>query len=130
MSVTASSVTVKVPATIANMGPGFDSFGMAVALHNQFTFTLSEKDELVLNESQQAHPELLAMARDVSNNASGQLLWQALDTVYKTCGQKRPAIAISMQCRVPMSRGLGSSSTAIVGALLAANVFCNKALSE
>jgi homoserine kinase len=130
MSVTASSVTVKVPATIANMGPGFDSFGMAVALYNQFTFTLSEKDELLLNESQQAHPDLVAMAQEVASNASKQLLWQALDTVYTACGQARPPITISMLCKVPMSRGLGSSSTAIIAALLAANAFCNKALSE
>jgi len=130
MSVTSPSVTVKVPATIANMGPGFDSFGMAVALHNQFIFTLSEKDILVLNESQRTHSEFVTMAQDVSNNSSNQLLWQALDTVYKSCGQKRPPIAISMQCKVPMSRGLGSSSTAIIGALLAANAFCNQALSE
>jgi len=130
MSITPDSVTVKVPATIANMGPGFDSFGMAVALHNQFTFALSTKDELILNDSQQAHPELVAMARDVSNNSSNQLLWQALDTVYNACGQTRPPIAISMQCKVPMSRGLGSSSTAIIAALVAANSFCNTALSQ
>jgi homoserine kinase len=126
----ARSVTVKVPATVANMGPGFDSFGMAVSLYNTFTFSIAERDELILNEAQKKQADLINIAESVLQDSSTQLLWQACELVYQTCGKIRQPIAISMDCKVPMSRGLGSSSTAIIAALIAANALCQNLLSQ
>jgi homoserine kinase len=123
------TVTVRVPGTIANMGPGFDSFGMAVTLYNEFTFSPAAEDALILNEDEQ-RPEWLAMAQSVKERAHDHLLWLAFDEVYRACGQVRPPLGVSIRAEVPMSRGLGSSSTAIVAALMAANRWLGDPLSR
>jgi len=107
--------TARVPATIANMGPGFDSFGMAVSLYNQFHFEESAQDRLRFEESGQTkQSELFEMG-------SESILFQAMDRLYERAGQKRPAFWVKAIADIPVARGLGSSSTAIIAGLMAAN---------
>jgi homoserine kinase len=121
--------TVRVPATIANMGPGFDSFGMAVSLYNEFTFSPTERDALLLPPTEK-QAELLAMVSEIQVEPGKHLLWRAFESVYKTCGQNRPAVSIAVKSTIPLARGLGSSSTAIVAALLTANRWLGEPLSR
>jgi homoserine kinase len=101
--------TVRVPATIANMGPGFDSFGMAVNLYNHFSFELSEQDRLAFDQGK--YPDM----------GSDNILFKAMDTLYQRAGQKRPCFSVRTMGDIPMTGGLGSSSTAVIAGLIAAN---------
>lgn len=109
--------TVRVPATIANMGPGFDSFGMAVSLYNRFTFQPAERD--TLNFSTEGSADTSALSGDTADN----ILFKAMDRLYAKAGKVRPAFQVTVQADIPVARGLGSSSTAIVAGLIAANRF-------
>jgi len=111
--------TVRVPATIANMGPGFDSFGMAVSLYNRFTFEIAEPGTLdSLSFSTAGMADMSALAGE---SASENIVLQAMSRLYDHAGQIRPAMKVSVQADIPVARGLGSSSTAIIAGLLAAN---------
>ncbi len=109
-----SSVTVTVPATTANLGPGFDCLGAALALYNQFTFSAPiTPAPLTIAVTGQS---TAGITTDASN-----LVYQAFAKLYQQLGQTPPPIHIDIAMQVPLARGLGSSATAIVGGLLGAN---------
>jgi homoserine kinase len=111
--------TVRVPATIANMGPGFDSFGMAVSLYNRFSFESAEPGQLdSLSFSQAGTADMSALSGET---ASENIVLLAMSRLYEKAGQARPMMHVSVQADIPVTRGLGSSSTAIVAGLVAAN---------
>jgi len=108
-----SGVTVTVPATTANLGPGFDCIGAALKLYNQFKFTRMEEGGLIITVTGE---EAQRVQTDESN-----LLYQAFIKFYQHIEQTPPSVKIEIQLGVPLARGLGSSATAIVGGLVAAN---------
>jgi homoserine kinase len=108
-----SGVTVTVPATTANLGPGFDCIGAALKLYNQFKFTRLEEGGLTITVTGE---EAERVQTDDSN-----LLYQAFIRFYQHIEQTPPAVKIAIQLGVPLARGLGSSATAIIGGLIAAN---------
>ena len=111
-----TTVTVTVPATTANLGPGFDCIGAALTLYNQFKFTqLPNTDEAQVEITVQG-PESPRVSTERSN-----LLYQSFAKFYQHLGQSVPAVAIEIRLGVPLARGLGSSATAIVGGLVGAN---------
>lgn len=110
--------TVRIPATIANMGPGFDSFGMAVCLYNRFSIVEAERDELLFAKTGSADTSGL-----VSGAAADNILFGAMTRLYEKAGKQRPAFQVTVEADIPVARGLGSSSTAIVAGLVAANQF-------
>lgn len=111
-------IQVKVPATSANIGPGFDAFGMAYQLYNTFTF--SEKDDGKLT------------IRGVQRKYQGKnnLVFQAMTRVYERVGKKPRGLYIYSDVDVPVSRGLGSSAICIVAGLLGANALLGNPLSK
>lgn len=121
-------LTVRVPATIANMGPGFDSFGMAVTLYNQFTFAVAERDSLHFSAQSQADTQELAQATQQS--PSDAIMLVAMSRLYAKAGKSRPPVRVDIQTDIPVTRGLGSSSTAIVAGLMAANHWLQKPFSQ
>lgn len=116
-----STVTVKVPATTANLGPGFDCIGAALKLYNEFKFTRHESGLII----QVSGTEAEKVQTDESN-----LLYQAFVKLYEFIEQTPPSVKIEIKLGVPLARGLGSSATAIVGGLVAANVLAGSPLSE
>jgi homoserine kinase len=108
-----SSCTVRVPATTANLGPGFDCLGLALALWNTFTFSLEGEGVLVTAEGDGSS----VLPGDKSNLVARSFL--------RLCGEvgKGVPTGLRIHCenRVPLASGLGSSSTAIVAGLLGAN---------
>lgn len=111
------SFTITVPATMANLGPGFDCLGLAVAeLANTFVFSSSQTYGLT------RHPD---NAVDWPNwwTLEKSLIHQGVKAVYDAAHQAMPIYMVAMAAQVPLSRGLGSSSTAIVAGCLAANQF-------
>ncbi|MEL4894263.1 homoserine kinase [Crocosphaera sp. Alani8] len=118
-----SSVTVTVPATTANIGPGFDCIGAALTLYNQFNFTENpeaDNDLTITVTGSEAH----RIKGDRSN-----LIYRAFTHLYHHLNKTAPKIAIDIKLGVPLARGLGSSATAIVGGLLGANTLVNQPLS-
>ncbi len=109
--------TVRVPATIANMGPGFDSFGMAVSLYNRFFFETADQDTLVF--AADSSTDTSALPETPGDN----ILFGAMDRLYAKAGKVRPAFKVTVSADIPVARGLGSSSTAIIAGLVAANQF-------
>jgi homoserine kinase len=117
-----SNITVKVPATTANLGPGFDCIGVALKLYNEFKFTMVDAGELIIQVS---GSEAAKVQTDESN-----LLYQAFIKLYEYIGKTPPTVNIEIKLGVPLARGLGSSATAIVGGLVAANGLAGCPLSE
>ena len=123
------TVTVTVPASTANIGPGFDCLGVAVTLYNQFQFTAGASPQLKAQEPQVTiqvkGPEADRVGTDTNN-----LVYQAFARLYEHLGQTPPDIQIQIELGVPLARGLGSSSTAIVAGLLGANALMGSPLEK
>jgi len=114
------SICIKVPATTANLGAGFDCIGMALSLNNEFEFTLSEKTSLtVVGDG----------AQQITLNEDN-LLYKSFLYFYQQTELTPPEIDIKISINVPLARGLGSSATAIVAGLLSANYFASRQLPQ
>lgn len=112
-------VKVRVPATTANCGPGFDAVGIACTLYN--TFELNLCDDIIINiygEGQESLP------CDENN-----VVVQAIQRVFN-CTGLQAGFKLTMHNNIPLSRGLGSSAAAVVGGLCAANAICGDKLSK
>lgn len=118
------TVTVTVPATTANIGPGFDCLGAALALHNQFQFSPSDQLEITATEVSPFGKPPQRIATDASN-----LVYQAFVKLYEHLDRTPPPVRIDIKMAVPLARGLGSSATAIVGGLVGANVLAGAPLA-
>ncbi|MEC4815587.1 MAG: homoserine kinase [Scytonema sp. PMC 1069.18] len=117
-----SSVTVTVPATTANLGPGFDCIGAALTLYNEFKFTRLTSGRLVISVTG-------TEAQRVVTNESN-LLYQAFVKFYEHLQLLAPSVQIDICLGVPLARGLGSSATAIVAGLVGANLLAGEPLSQ
>ncbi len=111
-------VTIQVPATSANCGPGFDTLGLAVNLYNEATYEVTDEPGFYLEVEGEGADYLKAFGRNLAF-ASFLRVWNLVT------GGKRIGLRVRMINRIPMSRGLGSSSSAIVGGLFAANCLCD-----
>ncbi|WP_414578096.1 homoserine kinase [Anabaena sp. CCY 9402-a] len=117
-----SSVTVNVPGTTANLGPGFDCIGAALTIYNQFNFTRLEAGGFIIHVT---GAEAERVQTDESN-----LVYQAFVKLYQYIDQTPPPVKIEINLGVPLARGLGSSATAIVGGLVAGNQLAGEPLSQ
>lgn len=110
-------IKVSVPATSANMGPGFDCMGIALNIYN--TFTIEETNQgLYISGC----PEELCN----KNN----LIYKSMLECFKVIGYQPKGYNIAIETNVPLSRGLGSSATCIVGGVLAANEIAGGPLNK
>ena len=104
-------VHVRVPATSANLGPGFDSAGLALSLHDDLVVR-AVASGLTVEVSGEGADEL---PRDERH-----LVVKAMRATFDRLGGQPAGLEILCTNRIPQSRGLGSSSAAIVGAVVAA----------
>lgn len=100
--------TVIVPATSANLGPGFDSFGLALDLHNQFVAELADEWSV----------DIEGEGAGVLSTGADNVVAQAMARAFAEAGSPGLAARIGCLNRIPTGSGLGSSSAAIVGGLL------------
>lgn len=112
-------IKVVVPATSANMGPGFDSLGVALNIYNTFIFEKS-------NES----IEIIGCEPQFSND--NNLVYKSFMETLHIIGSplQNPGIKITIDSKIPISRGLGSSSTCIVAGVVAANRLSGNPLTQ
>ncbi len=116
------TVSVSVPATTANLGPGFDCLGAALSLHNRFEFRLTPNQPLKITAT--------GLAAELVSTDQSNLAYQAFSYFYQQLNQAPPSIHLAIQLEVPLARGLGSSATAIVGGLVGANRLAGSPRSE
>ena len=124
-------VSVKVPATTANIGPGYDCLGMALPIYN--TVSIEETvlpgtgiEINVISESS-AIDELSLEHIPLDENS---LVYKAVELLYNYIGQTPSELKINIHANIPVARGLGSSASVIVGALMAANELLGKPADE
>ena len=116
-------VTISVPATTANLGVGFDCLGAALTMANQFEFTVVDTDTKLKITVEGKEAFKVGISED-------NLIYTSLVKLYQTIGQTPPNLEIKIRLGVPLSRGLGSSATAIVGGLLGANNLAGNPLNQ
>ncbi len=103
---------IKVPATSANMGPGFDSIGVALQLYNHLWFEQIEEGlEIIIKRKHE-----IEIPTDKNN-----LIYKTMVDFFAETGNVMPPVRLIQEDYIPMVRGLGSSAACIVAGLLAAN---------
>ena len=113
-------VHVRVPATSANLGPGFDALGLALALYNEVT--AAEADSVNVKIEGEGAGRLPLNGHNVVARGVRQ--------AYEAAGRPFPGVALTCVNRVPPARGLGSSAAAWVGGLVAGNALLGGPLSR
>jgi homoserine kinase len=108
----ANPIQVQVPATSANLGPGFDCFGLALDLHDRYVAQILDEPGLDLDVAGEG-AQILPL-----NDKN--LLIKAMNKGFDFLGGKPKGIAVRALNLVPHGRGLGSSASAIIGGLVLA----------
>jgi homoserine kinase len=109
------SVAVLTPATSANLGPGFDTLGLALQLYNRFDVEIIEGDPWT------PRIEVQGVLGDKLSTGPDNLFFQAFALLFQRKQADLPAVKIRMSIAIPPGCGLGSSATAVVGGLVTAN---------
>ena len=110
---------MRVPATSANLGPGFDVLGLALDLHNFF----------VVEKSDRTRIEIEGFGDDLAQDETN-LFYQAFSHLFDVTGEVTPPISVQMALNIPPGKGLGSSATAVIGGLVAANEFLGRGFGQ
>lgn len=112
MSLLGRSVTVRVPATTANLGPGFDTLGMALAVYDELTVTARTEPGATVRVVGVGEGEV---PTDETN-----LVVRAIAHTFAAVGQELPGLDLVAHNAIPHGRGMGSSGAAIVSGIMAA----------
>lgn len=115
---TSPSQRLRVPATSANLGPGFDTLGLALDLHLEIEVSRSERDSF-LYRGEGSIP-----------NRPDNLLHQGFAAACRAAGVEPFPVSFSVANPIPLARGLGSSSAALVGGAAAADLLLGGALGR
>src|SRR5574344_926016 len=115
-------VSVKVPATTANLGSSFVLLGMALPISNVITIeeTVLHGTGIEINILNETGVEN-AFAMEHIPTDDNNLAYKAIEMLYNSIGQNPSELRITIKSQIPVARGLGSSASVIVGGLLAAN---------
>jgi homoserine kinase len=116
-------VVIRVPATSANLGPGFDVLGLALSLYNRIILSEGDPVEPVVVETRGEGEGLL-------ESGAENLAYRAVLRLFEEVGAEVPPLHLLLENEIPVSRGLGSSSAAIVGGLAAANAWLGEPLDR
>jgi homoserine kinase len=114
-------VRVRVPATSANLGPGFDSLGLALGLHDVVEAEVTG-DGLRI--------EVSGIGEQAVINGEDYLVVRAMRAAFDRLGEQPPGIALRCRNAIPQGYGLGSSAAAIVAGLLAARALRGDAAGD
>ncbi|MCT9818663.1 homoserine kinase [Microbacterium sp. W1N] len=106
------SVAVRVPATSANLGPGFDTLGLALSVYDELTVTTLPAGELEIVVTGEG-------AADVPTDAS-HLVVRAIAYAFEAAGRELPGLHLEAHNTIPHGRGMGSSGAAVAAGILAA----------
>ena len=113
-------ITIRVPATSANLGPGFDSLGLALDLWNDTVITLAIESSV----------QVTGEGRERLASGENNLIIRSAQKLAERLGRRLPPVHLDCINRIPLSSGLGSSAAAKLTGLLGANVLLGKPLSK
>ncbi len=119
---TLKHMKVSIPATTANLGPGFDCLGLALGLRNEIGLTAVPQPGLIIEIKGEGAGQI---PTDATN-----LAVQAAERVFEMVGKRPSGLHIRQHNHIPISSGLGSSAATILGGILAANALVDGGLSE
>ena len=108
---TTDAVRVRLPATSANLGPGFDAVGLALSLYDEVEAWVCESGLSI---------EISGEGADLAGAGEDHLVVRAMRAAFAVTGGQPPGLGLRCVNRIPHGRGLGSSAAAIVGGILAA----------
>ncbi len=111
---------VRVPATSANMGPGFDCMGVALDIYNVVEIQEIPKGLVIVNEGRDTNN----IAKDRTN-----LIYKAMEMVFRQIGFVPSGLKIISKNDIPVARGLGSSAASTAAGLLLANALTGDSLN-
>jgi homoserine kinase len=112
---------IRVPATTANLGPGFDCLGLALNWWNTVEVERITRG-LEMDCGSRSAAEFPCDERN--------LVIRSMRVVFRYARQKFPPLRVRLDCKIPVGRGLGSSAAAIVGGVVAANALLGEKLSR
>ena len=109
-------VRVRVPATSANLGPGFDALGLALSLHDEVDAWVCESGLSI---------EISGEGENLAGAGEDHLIVRAMRAAFAATGGQPPGLGLRCVNRIPHGRGLGSSAAAIVAGILAARALAD-----
>ncbi len=110
-------IKIKIPATSANLGAGYDSLGLALDFYNQVNMEESDTIDITSLDG-------ISIPTDSTN-----LIYKSASDLFKVCGKTLKGLKLEQTNNIPMARGLGSSSACIVAGLVGANTLLNHPLT-
>ncbi len=110
-------IKIRIPATSANLGAGFDALGLALSFYNYVEMEESDRVEIFSADD-------IAVPTDESN-----LIYVSAKDLFEVCGKKLEGLKLRQTNNIPMARGLGSSSACIVAGLVGANTLLGNPLT-
>ncbi|MCS7048417.1 MAG: homoserine kinase [Verrucomicrobiae bacterium] len=113
-----ATVTVRVPATSANLGPGFDTLGVALKLHNHVTLRVLDSDEIIRSDEMRDNTAALALTRD------------AVRAFFERSRLAPHGLDVEVRGDVPNTGGLGASVTVRLGIIYGLNELNQRPLSD
>lgn len=116
-------VSLRVPATTANLGPGFDCLGLALQWYNSIEISECTDGETEILVEGQAAPD------DLPRGAEN-LTWRAITRVFALANEHLRPLRVKITIEAPIARGLGSSASAIVGGMAAANMLLGNRIPQ
>ena len=112
-------IRIRVPASSANMGAGFDTLGIALNLYSVLEVSETESGLEIITRTNGG----------IAHNDETNLVYRAMKRVFDEVDYKPSGLYIKQESKIPMTRGLGSSSACIVGGMLGANVISGRKMS-
>jgi homoserine kinase len=113
---------IRTPGSTSNLGPGYDALGLALTIYNHLAVQTRDTPGFqVAIEGEGQH---------ILDRDEGNLFYQAALFTAQKMGKKLPGLSVQMENEVPLARGLGSSSTAIVAGVIAANHVLDRPCSQ
>ena len=116
-----AAVKVRVPATVANLGPGFDALGVALRMHLEIEIEPRREAIDVKLEGEGADE----LPQDDTN-----LVVQSMNAFFDQVGRRPPGWAVHVSNPIPLASGLGSSAAAVVGGLYAARAITGRTMPQ
>ncbi len=119
---TGDRASATVPASTSNLGPGFDTLGMAISLYIQVEVTCTEEPTSI---------QVKGVGASQIPSDERNVVYRAAARIFKMCGyHPLPNVRITVDNAIPPERGLGGSGAAILGGVLATNALCGFPLSD